>query len=303
MPSNPRTLRALPARFRRTRLLIVGCGEVGQRVAALLPVHVRVLALTSTPQRCAGLRAQGIVPLVGDLDRPATLARLAALGTRVLHLAPPPADGPTDTRTRALLKALSRRRGPVGLVYASTSGIYGDCAGAWVDESRAPRPQTPRGQRRLDAEQQLRVAGRRRRTRISVLRVPGIYAPDRPDGTPRTRLLQGAPVLHSKDDVYTSHIHSHDLARACIAALWRGQPQRCYNVCDDTALKMGDYMDLAADLFGLPRPPRVSREAAEQEVSPQRMRFMRESRRLRNTRMRRELRLVLRYPSVRQGLL
>lgn len=302
----PNFLGALPSRFRRPRLLIVGCGDVGQRVAAQLPPGVRVLALTSSPDRLTGLRAQGLTPLQGNLDQPATLRRLSGLATRVLHLAPPPTenlpDWRRDPRTLALLRALRLRSLPHAVVYGSTSGVYGDCAGEWVNEVRAVNPGTPRAQRRVDAEEQLRFFGRASGTRVHALRIPGIYAPDREGGTPRPRLLKGTAVLQAEDDVYTNHIHADDLARACIAALWRGLPQRSTNVSDDTELKMGDYFDMAADLYGLPRPPRLSRSTAQQQLPLMLLSFMGESRRLDNTRLQRELRVPLRYPTVREGL-
>lgn len=302
MPSNQSPLGALPGRFRRQRVLIVGCGDVGQRVAAQLPAGVRVLALTSSPERVAALRARRIQPLLGDLEQPATLQRLAGLADRVLHLAPPPSEGARDPRTRALANTLMMRTRPAALVYGSTSGVYGDCGGEWVDETRTPAPRTDRARRRLDAEASVRFLGRAGGVRTSVLRIPGIYAPDRVGGTPRERLLKGTPVLLDSDDVYTNHIHADDLARACIAALWRGRAQRIVNVNDDSVLKMGDYFDLAADLYGLPRPARVARGAAPGQLSLMVLSFMSESRRLRNARMRLELRVRLRYPSVREGL-
>ena len=297
---------ALPSRFRRQRVLIVGCGDVGMRVAAALPPRVRVLALTSSPERVQALRAQGLTPLVGNLDQGATLRRLAGLGTRVLHLAPPPSEGLVDwrldPRTRALRQALARRSPAQALVYGSTSGVYGDCEGARIDETRSPQPATPRAQRRVDAEQQLRFLGRSSGTVVHILRIPGIYAPDREGGTPRTRLLKGTPVLRPEDDVYTNHVHADDLARACVAALWRGQPQRITHASDDTELKMGDYFDLAADLYGLPRPPRLARDVATQQLPLMLLSFMGESRRLDNQRLKRELRLRLHYPTVAEGL-
>jgi nucleoside-diphosphate-sugar epimerase len=306
LPSNQNPLGARPARFRRQRLLIIGCGDVGQRVAKAQR-GVRLLALTSSPERCAELRAQGITPLLGNLDDPRSLRRLAGLGTRVLHLAPPPAASEEtprwwlDPRTTALVQALRRRGLPQGLVYASTSGVYGDCGGAWVDESRPPAAHTGRAMRRVNAERTLRWLGRQG-LRASILRIPGIYAPDRVGGTPRARLLRGTPVLRSEDDVYTNHIHADDLARACQAALWRGSAQRIYNVADASVMHMGDYFDFAADLYGLPRPPRVSRSQAQGELPLTLLSFMGESRRLRTTRMERELRVALRYPTVAQGL-
>jgi nucleoside-diphosphate-sugar epimerase len=264
------------------------------------------MALTSSPARRADLRAQHILPLSGNLDDPASLRRLAGLATRVLHLAPPPSDGQAawwrDTRTHALMLALKRRQLPASLVYGSTSGVYGDCGGARVNEARPVNPRTPRAQRRVDAEALVRWVGREA-ARASILRIPGIYAPDREGGTPRTRLLKGTPVLRAEDDVFTSHIHADDLARACVAAVWRGKAQRITNVCDDTELRMGDYFDLAAGLYGLPRPPRVARSAAQESLPLMLLSFMGESRRLDNTRLKRELRVELRYPTVAEGLL
>jgi nucleoside-diphosphate-sugar epimerase len=305
LPSNQNPLGALPARFRRERVLIVGCGDVGVRVARELPARVRVLALTSSPERVAELRALNITPLRGNLDETKTLQRLAGLATRVLHLAPPPGAGRGDPRTLALVRALRQRSLPVSLVYGSTSGVYGDCAGDVVNEARPLNADTPRAQRRVAAESAVRFLGRANNgggVRSSILRIPGIYAPDRVGGTPRERLLRGTPVLEAADDVYTNHIHADDLARACIKALWRGQPQRIYNANDDTVLKMGDYFDLAADLYGLPRPPRISRFEAPRQLTLMLLSFMSESRRMDNTRLKNELRLRLRYPTVTEGL-
>jgi nucleoside-diphosphate-sugar epimerase len=290
-------------RFKRPTLLIVGCGDVGMRVVRLLRGRWRLLALTSDPARRAELRAAGVVPLVGNLDAPATLARLAGLADAVLHLAPPPGQGRTDPRTAHLLQALARHGRVRRIVYGSTSGVYGDCGGARFDETRPVNPATDRGRRRVDAEQRLRWYGRAFGVRVSLLRIPGIYAGDRPGGHPRERLARGAPVLAAEHDVFTNHIHADDLARACVAALHRGLPQRAVHASDDTELKMGEYFDLAADLCGLPRPRRITREQARDEMSPMQLSFMGESRRLVNTRLKRELRLRLRYPTVVQGLI
>ncbi|MFM7026077.1 MAG: NAD-dependent epimerase/dehydratase family protein [Limnohabitans sp.] len=309
MPSNQTPLGALPARFRRPRVLIVGCGDIGLRAADLLGARgqrrVRLLALTSSPERVSMLRSRGITPLQGNLDQPRSLARLSGLAHRVLHLAPPPSDGGgpagRDPRTRDLLRALRLRTPPQTLVYASTTGVYGDCRGLRITETRPVQPHTARALRRVDAEQWVRLLGRSG-VRSAVLRVPGIYAQDRQGGTPRERLLKGTPVLRAQDDVYTNHIHASDLARACTLALWRAKPQRVIHVCDDTDMKMGDYFDLAADLMGLPRPPRIARSHAHESLPLMLLSFMSESRRLDNRRMKKELRLTLQVPHVRQGL-
>jgi nucleoside-diphosphate-sugar epimerase len=291
-----------PAAMRRPTLLIVGCGDVGQRVLKLLAPRWRLLALTSSPARRDALRAAGAVPLVGNLDQPATLARLAGLADAVLHLAPPAPEGTIDRRSRDLLAALARSTRLRRLVYASTSGVYGDAAGAFIDETRAPRPATARGLRRVDAEARMRHFGRLAGVSVSMLRIPGIYAPGRPGGDPRERLARGTPVLRAEDDVYTNHIHADDLARACVAALHRGRPQRIVHASDDTQLLMGDYFDLAADLAGVARPPRIGRDEAAARLTPVQMSFLSESRRLSNERLKRELKLVLRYPTVAEGL-
>ena len=283
-------------------MLVVGCGDVGTRAARLLLPRVRVLALVRSAADAERLRALGITPLAGELDAPASLQRLAGLAPRVLHLAPPPGGALDDARSRALLCALARRSAPQALVYGSTTGVYGDCAGALVRETRPIHPQTLRAQARAAAEGWVRAFGRAVGARVSILRIPGIYAPNRAGGA-RERLLKGTPVLAAADDVYTGHIHADDLARTCVRALWCGRPQRVVNVGDDSRLKMGEYYDLAADLYGLPRPPRVTRAAAREALSPMLLSFMGESRRIDNTRLKRELRLRLRYPGPDTGLL
>jgi nucleoside-diphosphate-sugar epimerase len=289
-------------------VLIIGCGDIGQRAARELGGgrRARLLALTSTPDNAPALRARGITPLVGNLDHPSGLDRLAGLATRVLHLAPPPSEGARDwqldPRTRALVRLLARRSPPASLVYGSTTGVYGDCQGRWVDETAPTRPQTPRAWRRVDAEASVHWLGRALGVRSTVLRIPGIYAPDRAGGTPVDRLRRATPVLMPEDDAFTNHIHADDLARACVLALWRGKPRRNLNVVDDTQLKMGDYFDLAADLYGLPRPPRIARDAAGDQLPMVLLSFMSESRRLHNRRMKGELRMRLRFPTVAEGL-
>lgn len=292
----------MPSRFKRQRILVIGCGDVALRAVRQAHPRIRWLALTSSPERLGLLRQAGVMPLQGNLDRPASVRRLAGLGDRLLYLAPPPTEGWTDPRASALTRALRLRQPLQAAVYASTTGVYGDCAGAWVTEVRPVAPQTPRAQRRVHAEAVLRVWGKATGTPVAVLRIPGIYAPDREGGTPQARLQRGTPVLQAQDDVYTNHIHADDLARACWRALWRGAPQRVYNVSDDTQLKMGDYFDLAADLYGMPRPPRVARDSAKQQLPVMLLSFMSESRRIDNQRMKTELGVRLRYPDVAAGL-
>jgi nucleoside-diphosphate-sugar epimerase len=260
-----------------------------------------VLALTSSPDRLTDLRRLGMIPLLGQLDEPRTLDRLAGLASRVLHLAPPAAVGLQDARTLHLTQALAKRGRVTQWVYGSTTGVYGDCQGQWVDELRPVHAQTDRAMRRVFAEQTIRAMAKRQSTSARILRIPGIYAANRPGGSVKDKLLRGTPVLLAQDDVFTNHIHADDLARACWLALWRGSGVRTINVVDDTQMTMGDYYTWAAQHHGLPAPRRVSRQQAKQELSPMALSFMSESRRIDNARLKFELGLVLQYPTVIQG--
>jgi nucleoside-diphosphate-sugar epimerase len=282
------------------RLLIIGCGDVGLRLAKVLKGRWRVYALTHSQNRYPTLRAQGVMPVPGDLDRPETLHRIAGLAQDVVHLAPPPGSGARDTRTNNLIRALAKGGSlPQRLVYISTSGVYGDCAGDVIDETRRARPFSDRAKRRLDAEQQLRRWGVEYGVQVSILRAPGIYSAAR---LPLARLKAGMPALVPARDPYTNHIHADDLARTALAALTRGRGGRAYNASDGCWMKMGEYFDMVAEQFNLPRPPRVSWDAAQMELPENMLSFMRESRRLCNGRLKKELRVRLRYPSAQQGV-
>jgi nucleoside-diphosphate-sugar epimerase len=288
------------------KLLIVGCGDVARRALPELRRRYRVSALVRA--RDPSLVSAGVELVEGDLDRAETLAALPGGASHVAHFAPPAEDGARDLRTRALLAALENRvenparRGemlPQRFVYLSTSGVYGDCGGERVDETRAPFPRTERAARRLDAEQALLAWGGRHGVEVVVLRVPGIYAADR---LPLDRLRRGVPVLRAEDDVYTNHIHADDLAAAVVAALERRGARGAYNVSDDSEVRMADWFDLVADRSGLPRPRRIARAEAAGLIPAAQLSFMSESRRLVNRRMKEELGVRLRYPTVADGV-
>ena len=263
------------------RLLIAGYGDIARRALPLLTTRFTVTLLS---------RQYGM-----DLDRPQTLRLEPAQA--LLHCAPPPGSGIADTRTGNLLAALDGI--PERVVYLSTSGVYGDCQGERVDESRAPNPQTARARRRMDAENRLRAWATRHRSKLVILRVPGIYASDR---LPLARLRAGTPALRAADDVYTNHIHADDLAAIAARALEHDAPAGVYNVADDSELCMGDWLDLVARRRGVEPPPRRPRALIAQDVSAERLSFMSESRRLDNRRMKALLGIRLRYPTVHEGL-
>ena len=281
--------------FGKPRILIIGCGDIGLRVAKQLCRNYRVFALTSQQSRFSELRGLGITPILGDLDKPETIWRLSGLAETVIHLAPPQNIGHRDSRTRNLTRILAQ--GPASLsrlIYVSTTGVYGDHKGGRVSEITPVNPQSERAKRRLDAERVLRLWGPAHSVAVTILRVPGIYAANR---LPVERLQARTPALISDEDAYSNHIQSDDLARLVCAAVYHGKPQRVINACDGGETKMGDYFDEVADAFGLERPARMPAAELQKIVSPMLWSFMRESRRVTNTRLP-ELKTPLRYPSV-----
>ena len=285
--------------FGKPSILIIGCGDIGLRVAKQLSRSHRVFALTSQQNRFQELRAVGAIPILGNLDHPESLWRLSGLAQTVIHLAPPQNGGNRDCRTRNLLRILAQGTNAVRrLIYISTTGVYGDHRGGKVSEATPVSPQSERAQRRVDAERILRLWAPAHGVALTILRVPGIYAADR---LPIERLQAKTPALLPEEDAYSNHIHSDDLARLVCAAVYHGKPQRIINACDGGETKMGDYFDEVADTFGLERPARLPGGELQKIVSPMLWSFMRESRRVTNQRLP-ELKTPLRYPSVEHFL-
>ena len=312
--------RALPRRFRQPRLLLVGSGDVAERLVKQLNArgaHCRIRALlrhTPDSAEWARWRDLGTAPIEADLDRPQSLRRLRGIADSVIYLAPPADDAAVESGDRRLNRFLAALHGarslPRRLVLIGTTGVYGNRQGAFTSETCPVHPQTARARRRVAAEQTLR-RWRRSRSRAGlsgepeqrptggILRVPGIYAVDR---LPVERLRAGTPALCPQDDNWTNHIHADDLARISWLSLYRSGNLRTINACDQSQLKMADWFDAVADATGLPRPERLPREELKTRVSPMLYSFMSESRRLDNTRLIQELRIRLRYPTVHDFL-
>ncbi len=301
--------------MKKLRIVIVGAGDVAQRLFRE-PTAARVqhCAMVRSEVAKTALHSLKILAVNGDLDARRSLTRAAALcraAAAVIYLAPPPNLGRDDPRMSRWLAATAAsgtkalrgsklfaekraRRTPrpsraLTNVYVSTTGVYGDRAGDWVDETTTLRAQSARAKRRVAAEARVRSA---RRERMCVLRAPGIYAQDR---LPIERLRERLPALINSEDVYSNHIHANDLARLCWFALFRAKPARVYNAVDDGASKMGDYFDGVAAALSLPRPPRMPRAELAKHVTPMMLSFMSESRRIRNARIKNELRFKLQY--------
>jgi nucleoside-diphosphate-sugar epimerase len=270
--------------------LIVGCGDVGLRVASrLLAMRREVTGVVRSDQSAAQLTQHGVRALCADLDAAAP-REAAAL---IFYFAPPPASGDGDPRLRRFLA--ERPADGARIVYISTSGVYGDCQGRWIDEDAPLQPLSARAQRRLDAERALAQWGGEH----VILRVPGIYGPGR---LPLERLRQGLPVVCEAESPYTNRIHADDLAEAALHAAAYGQSGAAYNISDGQPTTMCDYFTRCAALLGLAPPPQVSMEQARRVFTPAMWSFMEESKRLRNRRMLEQLGYAPRYADLERGL-
>lgn len=284
----------------KRQVFIVGCGYVGKAVALRereRGAHVRALARSSASAE--RLQAAGIEAVAGDLDDPDSLQAMPLAGVCVYYFAPPPSMGIGDPRINAFLESLRPHTRPTRLVLISTTGVYGDCGGQWIDEQRPPNPQTDRARRRLAAERALQAWAEQMRVPIAILRVAGIYGPDR---LPIERLRKGLPVLCERESPWSNRVHVDDLVSACLAAADCDCPGRLYNISDGHPMTMTDYFNRVAEAVGLPRPPQVSLEQAKNALSSEMLSYLSESRRLDNTRMHTELGVVLRYPTLADGL-
>lgn len=283
----------------RPYVLIAGCGYVGRRLALRLRDRFEVTALVRTAETATALQRLGIKALLIDLDRPRAGSSLPERLDQeaIVYLTPPPAVGESDLRLDRFLHLAIVP--PKSFVYMSTTGVYGDTDGGFVDESSPVQPRTERARRRVSAEEMTRVWCTERRVRRVVLRVPGIYGPGR---LPLDRLRQREPVICAEDAGITNRIHVDDLVTACERAIVNREARGVYNVTDGNSISSTAFIDVLARLTGLPPPPRVSMEEAQLTFSPERLSFLNESRRVGNERMLRHLGVTLKYPDIEAGI-
>ena len=281
-------------------ILIIGCGDIGVRVARIFQSSgSKVAGLTRSVEAAERLRGFNIVPVMSNLDDADSLANLPVKGKLVFYLAPPPGGGPIDGRMRKFCAAVGVGRAPEKIVYMSTSGVYGDCHGSRVTEATPVNPQTSRAQRRVDAENVLLEWGRTCGVPVVILRVTGIYGPGR---LPLARLQQGHPVLNEAESPPTNRIHADDLATVCVAAGEKAADGDIFNVSDGQSGTMTGYFNAIADLLELPRPQQVSMEEAKQVMNPMMLSYLQEARRMDNRKMIEQLGVVLQYPDLESGL-
>ena len=278
-------------------ILIAGCGYLGQRLVLELGAKPQITGLVKTAQTAEALVQQGISPMIRDLDQP--LVTPLEGWRQIYYFAPPPSQGQQDTRMTHFLRALDTGSGDIRLVYLGTTGVYGDCSGAWVDESQPVRPTADRALRRLHAEQQLKQWRSDTGNEVVFLRVAGIYGPGR---LPLERLRQRKPMIAAEHAPWTNRIHVDDLVQVCMVAMERGREGEVYNVSDGQPGNMSDYFNQVADATGLPRPPLIAPEDAAGQLSAGLRSYLAESRRIDNRKMLEELGIKLKYPTLAQGL-
>jgi len=280
-------------------MLIVGCGDVGRKIAVrALNSGTAVQCLVRSKESADALIRLGLTARAVDLDSPYPAPDTALDHDRIFYLAPPPASGTDDPRMQRFLNALPRTA-QQRIVYISTSGVYGDCQGEWVDEQRPSNPQVDRARRRHDAEQQLLAWRAGGGGEAVILRVAGIYGPGK---LPLERIKKQLPMIGEDQAPWTNRIHIDDLVRVCEAAMARGADGQVYNVSDGCPGNMRDYFDRVADHFGLPHPPLISLAEADTTLSQGLLSYLGESRRLDNRKMVEELGVTLRHPDLKSGL-
>ncbi|MBK1693827.1 NAD(P)-dependent oxidoreductase [Chromatium weissei] len=281
--------------------IIIGCGEVGTRLARQLRERSEtVLGVVRSAASVTRLTAAGITGIQHDLlTDSAPASTLVTTGAQLFHFAPPPESGVIDLHTQHLLQLFARTGQPRRIVYISTTGVYGDCQGAWIDETHSVQPQADRSHRRWNAERQLQQWRETTGGEVVILRVAGIYDPQH---LPLARLQQGTPLVRTEEAPYTNRIHVDDLVTVCRAAMERGVNGAVYNVCDGHPSTMTEYFLAIADAVGLPHPPLLPLVEAMEQLSAGMRSYMAESRRLSNRKLREELGVALRYSDLAAGL-
>jgi len=280
---------------------IIGCGDIGGRVAQrLITEKIAPTGIVATKASIIHLESSGIQAEQMDLDDPASALPQIIPNSLIYYFVPTPAEGTQDSRCQRFLTLLSRQVNlPKRIIAISTTGVYGDCGGEKIDEEQEPDPAVDRALRRFDMENQLRDWCKQHGVELVILRVGGIYGPGR---LPLKRIQKGSPVLQEDLAPKTNRIHEEDLADICIAAAKVETVFRIYNVSDGTNSNMTEYFYTLADHFKLPRPPAVDWQEAERVMSKGMLSYLKESRRIDNSRMLSELDIKLRYPNLEKGL-
>ncbi len=282
--------------------LIIGCGDIGIRVGEKLQQQgYSITTLVRSDNSAEKLKRYGFDSRCEDLDQPMLTLPTLSNDYLLFYFVPPTAEGEQDLRMSRFLSSLaSAPRQPVHIVYISTTAVYADSAGNWIDETAPTQPVTARGKRRLDAEQQLIEYQHHRATTLSILRVAGIYSASR---LPFRQIQARQPILKRVIAPYSNRIHADDLADIAIAAALNTTTSvAIFNASDGHPGSISQYFWEVASAFALPYPPEITWEAAHQLLSPGMLSYLRESKRIDSRRLTTELGVSLRYPTLELGL-
>lgn len=277
---------------------IVGYGDIGRRLACLYSEKLKVTVRSKASHKKVLLEGHEVyeLNLDNDFTELSSMVLTDLSNSRLFYCIAPPKTGQQDTRLKKFLKILSVQSiHPQHIVLISTTGVYGHCDGQWVDESADIKPAADRAYRRVDAEQQLMQWAKYYKKSYIILRVSGIYAEDR---LPLARIAKGLPIVRASESPWTNRIHADDLAMICYQAMGCNKKAEIYNVSDGNPSTMADYFNTVADYASLARPPQITLQQAEEELSKGMMSYMKESRRITNMKMLKELEIQLRYPSL-----
>lgn len=278
-------------------IAIIGCGHIGKLLAQqLLKKNISVTGYVSSDSSFSECKNRNISCEIIDLDKP--LEDIELTGQRLIYLAPPPRSGKIDTRITNFLNSIAKQA-PEKFVLISTTGVYGDCQGKWIDESAPLKPNADRAFRRVDAEQQVQKFCQRLKIPLVILRVPGIYGPGK---IPLARIKSGQAIVNKQDSPFTNRIHANDLVSICERALLETEITGIYNATDGNPGTMYDYFVGIASAMDLPAPPAISLAEAQQQLSAGMLAYMAESRRIDNKKLLKDFDIFLQYPDLKAGL-
>jgi nucleoside-diphosphate-sugar epimerase len=275
---------------------IIGCGDIGRRVSALYDNQIIQGLIQSEASQFACEQANIKTTRI-NLDDAYHFTSEQFKDANIFYFAPPPPIGKTDSRLETFLKTIEGQ--PKRIVLISTTGIYGDSKGEWIDENTPTNPKADRAHRRLSAEHALQGWANNHNKEYMILRVPGIYAKDR---LPLSRLKKGLAVVNESEAGWTNRIHADDLAQACKAAMHCEYKNQIINVTDGNPSSMTDYFNQVADYADLPRAPQISMKEAEKSLSEGMVSYLKESRRIKNDKMLNTLKIKLEYPNLKSAL-
>ena len=282
------------------KLWIIGCGDIGRRVAKLYQNHQTddpaIYAVVRSNASLLACREQNNIAKQADFDHKVMLPDDPA--SKIFYFMPPPASGMKDTRIENFLNEIGE--GKKRIVLISTTGVYGDSQGEWIDEKTQVNPKAERAHRRLSAEQQLINWAKKTVSEYIILRVPGIYAKDR---LPLARLKKQLPIVRAEEAGWTNRIHADDLAQVCKIAMESACHNEIINACDGNPSTMTDYFNQVADYSNLPRPPQISMAEARETLSSGMLSYLSESRRISNKKMLAVLKVKLQYPDLSHFIL